>query len=440
MTDNCGTAYADMVNSDEIFAAAITKDPGLADALDVGSCKTFREEKDEQTSAEVCMGANLGPYCAGPKVDAKTDKTITETTEGCESVAIQHALNVGISKALSCTANELSKKLNTDASTIQAMKVVFKNVKTGGGDFTYKSEQKIETDAQVIDFTSQEVQKEFENTVEQELETLQESMQSTETDTFATGNSNKSLQQQITASISSTADMNISEVISETITSLCSKQGQELIFENIDTEGGNVDVENIQESIQKVVVDSVTKQVVGHISKNSSMQKNISSAKSAQENIRKTKNLYAGMGVVMVVMMLIVLACMFVFSIHRVGHKYMLPVYRVICFYSSFFILILMLSIPIFREFVPIWVMALIFFVIALIISFVEIGKNNEKISFGNGSQFLFQPYPDAENICDDDGKYCILYKNNKNYDEENIIFKSAFSKDTASLIQNLQQ
>lgn len=84
--------------------------------------------------------------------------------------------------------------------------------------------------------------------------------------------------------------------------------------------------------------------------------------------------------------------------------------------------------------------MALIFFVIALIISFVEIGKNNEKISFGNGSQFLFQPYPDAENICDDDGKYCILYKNNKNYDEENIIFKSAFSKDTASLIQNLQQ
>ena len=428
MSDECSTAYADMVNSDNIFAEAITADPGLADALNVGSCKTHREEKDTMA----CSGQVVFGQCLG--VGGVTDNSVTEQTEGCESVAIQHSLNVGVSKALSCTSNNLSKKSRSEASTIQALRVVFKNVNTGGGNFNFDTAQKSETEAQVIDFTSMEVQKEFKNTVEQELETLQENMQKTESDGFATGNSNKSLQQNIAASIASSADMNLTEVIQEAITSVCTKQGQDLVFEDIFTYGGNVNVNLIQESVTKMVIDSVTKAVVGHVSENSSMQKSISTSKSVQENIRKEKAMYTGMGTVMLFMLFTVISCLAVFSIHRWGHSYMLPSYRLMCFWIAFVFTLLMVVIPIFREFYAFWGFAVIVLVLAIIFSFFEIGKTNEKISFGKGFQFLFAAYSDAVNSCEDveNNKYCTLYKSDE-YSPENILFPPAFSKQTTN-------
>ena len=430
MSDGCTTSYSDLVNSDQIFEDAIKADPALADGLNVGSCKTFREEKNEDLSRSVCMGVKMGPYCGGPSSEPMKDETITETTEGCESVAIQHALNVGISKALSCTANSLSKKSRSEASTIQALRVVFKNVNTGGGNFNFDAAQKSETDAQVIDFTSMEVQKEFKNTVEQELETLQESMQTAETDEFATGNSNKSLQQNIAASISSSADMNLTEVIQEAITSVCTKQGQDLVFEDIFTYGGNVNVDLIQESVTKMVIDSVTKAVVGHISENSSMQKSISTMKSTQENIKKSQGKYTGIFSVMLFMLFTIIGCLTVFSIHRWGHSYMLPSYRLMCFWIAFVFTLLMVAIPVFREFEVIWILSLVLLILAIIFSFFEIGKTNEKFSFGNGFQFIFAPYADAVNSCKDreNNKYCTLFKSD-NFVPENILLPNAFQQ-----------
>jgi len=428
MSDGCTTAYSDLVNSDEIFEDAIKADPSLADGLNVGSCKTFREEKNEDLSSSVCVGVKIGPYCGGPSTEPMKDQTITETTEGCESVAIQHALNLGISKALSCTSNSLSKKSRTETSTIQALRIVFRDINTRGGDFNVDMSQKSETEAKVIDFTSMEVQKEFKNTVEQELETLQESMQTAETDEFATGNSNKSLQQSIAASISSSADMNLTEVIQEAVASVVTKQGQDLIYEGIDTGGGDFNVKKTQEAVTKLTIDSVTKAVVGHISENSSMQKSISTMKSTQENIKKSQAKYTGIFSVMLFMMFTIIGCLVVFSIHRWGHSYMLPSYRLMCFWIAFVFTLLMVAIPVFREFEVIWIFSLVLLILAIIFSFFEIGKTNEKFSFGNGFQFIFAPYADAVNSCKDreNNKYCTLFKSD-NFVPENVLLSGGF-------------
>lgn len=428
MSDGCTTSYSDLVNSDQIFEDAIKADPALADGLNVGSCKTFREEKNEDLSRSVCMGVKMGPYCGGPSSEPMKDETITETTEGCESVAIQHALNVGISKALSCTANSLSKKSRSEASTIQALRVVFRNVNTRGGDIKVDMSQKSETEAKVIDFTSMDVQKEFKNTVEQELETLQESLQTAETDEFATGNSNKSLQQNIAASISSSGDMNLTEVIQEAVASVVTKQGKDLVYEGTDTGGGDIDIKFTQEAVTKLTIDSVTKAVVGHISENSSMQKSISKSKSIQENIKKSQGKYTGIFSVMLFMLFTIIGCLTVFSIHRWGHSYMLPSYRLMCFWIAFVFTLLMVAIPVFREFEVIWIFSLVLLILAIIFSFFEIGKTNEKFSFGNGFQFIFAPYADAVNSCEDveKNKYCTLYKS-KEYSQENILLNPAF-------------
>jgi hypothetical protein len=424
MAEECRTSYADMINSDEVFMEAITEDPGLADALNVGSCKTSREEKDT-------LGCKNGQMVFGQCIGmgGSKDKSILETTEGCESVAIQHTLNAGVSKALSCTSNSLSKKSKTKSSTIQALRVVIKNLNTGGGDFSFNSSQKAETDAQVIDFTSMEVQKEFKNTVEQELETLQESMQETKSDGFATGNSNKSLQQQITSSIASSADMNLTEVIQEAITSVCTKQGQDIVFEDIKTYGGDVSVELLQEAATKVVIDSVTKAVVGHISENSSIQKNIATAKAVQKNIRAERAMYTGIGTVMLFLLLCVMGCIAVFSIHRLGHQYMLPSYRLMCFWIAFFFTLLMVAIPVFREFTGFWILSVVILLLGITFSFFEIGKTSEKFSLGNGFQFLFAAYPEAGNVCMDptNKKYCKLVVNIKEQDA-NILLDAAFN------------
>ena len=399
---DCKTAYNDMLNSDQIFTEIMETDPSLADALNIGACKTMREEDREKT--EVCVGASVGPACMGPKAGNESEY-IKATTEGCESAAIQHALNVGVNKTLSCTSNSLSQKSKSASSTIQLIKLKITDIRTSGGDVNIEITQTAETDMNIIDFTSLEVQKEFTNAIQQELESFQEAVQSQQSDSeFGTGNANRSLQQNIAGSFASTGDLNISELVKEAVTSVCTKQGNELEITGIDTRlvdsngnpiagrGGDANITLLQESAQKVVIESMTQAIVNSVTNNSVMQKNITTSKVKQENIKKTQANYAAVFVMLTIFFLIVIGCLVLFSVNKLGKKYTLPSTRCACFWTSFVFVILMAAIPLFRQgdLKYFWILSLIFFLLALGLSFGVIG---------NGSEYIVSPYTNAVNV-----------------------------------------
>ena len=407
----CDTAYGEMMKSEKVFADALETDPTLAGALNVGSCETSRSEN----SGEYCAGANAGGICMGPKAEFES---IEATTKGCESVAIQHSLSLGLNKSLNCTANTLQQQSRNESSTVQALRIKIKDSKVKG-NFDLNTQQESSTDAKIIDFTSMEVQNEFENTVKQSLNSFQDLAQSSETDSeFASGDSQKAFQSNVSAAISSAAKTNVTELIKQTINSVVSKQGQDIEISGLEVDG-DMNVNLIQKSAQKIVVDSVTKAIVSDIMINSGMSEQINSMKAAQTSIKKTQNTYQNVFGMLSFLFFIFIAAIMMFTIKRLGKKYNAASIRCMCFWTALLILILMLAIPICREIIVIWIPSLILFFLAMGINTMELNKDSEKISFGNGFKYVFNPYPEAKNMCPEEGEngFCTYYNMKKDKD-----------------------
>ncbi len=411
----CDTAYGEMMKSEEVFADALETDPSLADALNVGSCETSRSE----TSGEYCAGANVGDLCMGPKAELDM---VDATTKGCESVAIQHSLSLGLNKSLNCTANTLQQQSRNESSTVQALRIKIKDSKVKG-NFDLSTQQESSTDAKIIDFTSMEVQNEFENTVKQSLNSFQDLAQSSETDSeFASGDSQKAFQSNVSAAISSAAKTNVTELIKQTINSVVTKQGQDIEISGLEVDG-DMNINLVQKSAQKIVIDSVTKAIVSDIMINSGMSEQINSMKAAQTSIKKTQNTYQNVFGMLSFLFFIFIVAIIMFTIKRLGKKYNAASLRCVCFWTALLILILMLAIPICREIIVIWIPSLILFVLAMGINTMELNKDSEKISFGNGFKYVFNPIPEAKNMCPEEGDdgFCTYYtlKKDKDGDEK---------------------
>tara|TARA_B100001027_G_scaffold14511_2_gene8747 strand:+ start:2421 stop:3896 length:1476 start_codon:yes stop_codon:yes gene_type:complete len=407
----CDTAYGDMMKSEKVFADALETDPELADALNVGSCETSRSE----SSGEYCAGASAGGVCMGPK--AELDH-VEATTKGCESVAIQHSLSLGLNKSLNCTANTLQQQSRNESSTVQALRIKIKDSKVKG-NFDLSTVQESSTDAKIIDFTSMEVQNEFENTVKQSLNSFQELAQSSETDSeFASGDSQKAFQSNVSAAISSAAKTNVTEVIKQTINSVVSKQGQDIEISGLEVDG-DMNINLIQKSAQKIVIDSVTKAIVSDIMINSGMSEQVNAMSAAQTSIKKTQNTYQNVFGMLSFLFFIFIAAIIMFTIKRLGKKYNAASLRCLCFWTALLILTLMLAIPICREIIVIWIPSLILFVLAMGINTMELNKDSERISFGDGFKYVLNPYPKAKNMCPEEGDdgFCTFYNMKKDKD-----------------------
>ena len=404
-----------MMKSEQVFADALKTDPELADSLNVGSCETSRSE----TSGSYCAGANVGGLCMGPKAELDM---VDATTKGCESVAIQHSLNVGLNKSLNCTANTLQQQSRNESSTVQALRIKIKDSKVKG-NFDLSTQQESSTDAKIIDFTSMEVQNEFENTVKQSLNSFQDLAQSSETDSeFASGDSQKAFQSNVSAAVSSAAKTNVSEVIKQTINSVVSKQGQDIEISGLEVDG-DMNISLIQKSAQKIVIDSVTKAIVSDIMINSGMSEQVNAMSAAQTSIKKTQNTYQNVFGMLSFLSFIFLVSIIMFTIQRLGKKYNPAVIRCMCFWTALLIIILMIAIPICREIIVIWIPSLILFVLAMGINTMEINKDSEKISFGNGFKYVMNPYPEAKNMCPAEGEsgFCTFYNLKKDDDDEKV-------------------
>ena len=83
-----------------------------------------------------------------------------------------------------------------------------------------------------------------------------------------------------------------------------------------------------------------------------------------------------------------------------------------------------MLAIPICREIIVIWIPSLILFILAMGINTMELNKDSEKISFGNGFKYVLNPYPEAKNMCPEEGDdgFCTFYNIKKDKDGEGTV------------------
>jgi hypothetical protein len=387
----CDTAYDKMIESENVFSEALESDPSLSDALNVGSCETSRKEDE----FSICSGGSAFGMCMGGSVKGKE---IDATTKGCESVAIQHSLTAGLNKSLNCTANNLSNQTRASGSTIQQLNVVVKSRKMKG-NLKSKLTQTSSQDAKVIDFTSNEVQTEFDNTVKQTLNSFSELSQKQKSDSdFASGDSQKMLQENVNAAVASTGKTNTSGIIKQVILDVVTIQGQDIIYEFDEIEG-DIDITALQESYTSMVIDSITKSIVEDVMKNSGLQEQVNSMKAAQESIKETQKEKNGQMTVGFVLLGLLFFCCIIFSLHRVGHQYVLPAYRCASFWVS--IMLLLVLIFAFTDYYVVWGLAICLLFFVMIINLMpEQLKENEIMSFGNGSKYIFAPYLNAENRC----------------------------------------
>jgi hypothetical protein len=388
----CDTAYDKMIESENIFAEALESDPALSDALNVGSCETSRKEDD----MKLCSGGSLLGMCMGGGVETESVEAITK---GCESVAIQHSLTAGLNKSLNCTANNLSNQTRASGSTIQQLNVVLKGRKMTG-NIKANLMQTSSQDAKVIDFTSSEVQTEFDNTVKQTLNSFSELSQKQKSDSeFASGDSQKMLQENVNAAIASTGKTNTSGIIKQVILDVVTIQGQDIIIDYEEVEG-DIDITALQESYTSLVIDSITKSIVADVMKNSGLQEQVNSMKAAQESIKETQKEKNGQMTVGFVLLGLLFFCCIIFSLHRVGHQYVLPAYRCASFWVS--IMLFLVLIFAFTDYYVVWGLAICILFFVMIINLMpEQLKENEIMSFGNGSKYIFAPYLNAENRCE---------------------------------------
>lgn len=383
---SCGNSYDDLLSQEGLFNKAIESSKSAEEAgLQPSSCKTANMQDSSAISGSVLGG--VGPKLSG------SNTFQASVSSGCSALAVQYALNENLTNSLNCTCQTLQNESSDKAGSVQKLKLVIKDA-TVKGNATFNISQGSTTTAQIIDFTSADVQTKLSNSMKASLNSLNKSAQSkkvTGSTNFTSPSAQKSLQDAVSAVVASSATTLNSDIINKTIQSVCNVQDETLYIIG-STFDSNLDVNSLQNSSINYVTKNIAKAVVGSLMQNSTLSSQIQKTVQTQKTIKKKEEEKKKQSSFWDwIILIIVLVLLMFFSIDQYHTDKISPKIRFALFWAAFLSFAILFIISSDKDKKGFWISGLILFAVATALNFSIINKNSTELKFGNGMKYVFK-------------------------------------------------
>ena len=270
----CTNAYDLLLQSESSaetqFSSPLGKE-SISQALDEGSCLT--------SNATGTTSAIWGAYKSGYQ---------NSYSKGCSAIAVNAAMRLTMSNALTCTAIQSISDAQDDTDDEQIVNVLiedstFNNLNVGGNQGDTNT-------LQCLNYSSTKLQSSMEQSLKSNVKNLQSSMQKyTSKNTIQADPGQKSLQEFVNANIQSATQFDFSKVIASSIATIFVKQGTNYVLIG-DTVKGTANINTSESIVQQTIVKAVVNNVVNELFKQSGSDQFMNNQTISQtEELSKTK-------------------------------------------------------------------------------------------------------------------------------------------------------
>ena len=373
---SCSSQYSQMMGSEDVYNKAMKQNPQLAkDGLDPGSCKT-----SSTTNNESAEGVDV--FAGGGAKES--DDYSKDTSSGCSAVAIQYAMNEGMSNTLNCTCQSLQSDATNNIKDVEQIEIEFDN-DSFKKNLKITNDQTSQTNVKMINFLSASVQNQLTNSAQSTINSFQQSTQNQKSNAnFTTPTAQKSLQDNINSTLQSAGQTVNSDTMSTVVNSLCEIKNSKLVFKD-DTFMGNVDITNLQQSSLTYMAQNISKGLVGAVMKNSTLDTEISKTTQMQKSVLDKKKKEESNFLKYILITLVFLIAITVFSIDKFKNTTIKPTYRTFAFWTAFVVMVLAMILE--NKAQGFWITLLVLFILTIMINIKEF--HEKQIILGGGLHYI---------------------------------------------------